>query len=191
MTSPGMRSFVVRLVAHASAWGVLCLPFLLSGCFLFSSGPRVTPVTLRGDDRVKTHRTIQNPPVYRFAGDSVSTCNEQEFPCWVTAIESCSSEASLAKHGLSRQLFVGFTEVRLRQLEPVERDGFLLLPATGEARIEGKRVALVAFQRREGPCVIDVVSWREIQAAELSPEGQQAWVEALLGVRPGAPEESV
>lgn len=97
-----------------------------------------------------------SPFVYRVASSSDSA------PGYITAIRDCNQGKKSTEKATTRQILIGFDDLRIRRQEAVTIADHHGLASAVEATYDGTPIDLYFYSIKESTCVVDLVLWRPV-----------------------------
>lgn len=106
----------------------------------------------------------ENAQVYR-CRDLESEGGEKE-PFFVTVLRDCTISEKFSHRATTRQLLVGFTQLKVLNQEPIEVGPEKVLRSVVSGILDVDPVFISTFTLRRGSCVTDLVMWKQSNEAK-------------------------
>ena len=122
-----------------------------------SSGPSGYSLPLASEDiRQRSSWNVEelssDPAVYRVVEN-----NDKQF--FMTVIQGCGYNEEEFSHAITRQLFVGFSDLRVQRKSSIQYDNYQALQWLVHAKLDDTPVLLSTYSQFENECVTDYVFW--------------------------------
>lgn len=140
---------------RGSRWWSLTLVFVslycLTGCG-FTGSTSSASAKLAPEEGLKLISNSE-PYVYQILD------SELTFPVFVTAIEECGGSKRELKASLSRQLLVGFDDIRIVWSKLIYNSSGEMLETLAQAEVEEMAVSVLSYLSVNNKCSKDTVFW--------------------------------
>ncbi|MCB9030344.1 MAG: hypothetical protein H6619_04770 [Deltaproteobacteria bacterium] len=96
----------------------------------------------------------KDPSIYSFTPDE-----DTKQPAYFTAVKDCSFTAESSKLTTTRQLFVGFDQLKLLRHQEVLQQNILL--SIAQVKLDQTYFGVATYSLKEGSCVTDFIFWMQ------------------------------
>ncbi|NDC38663.1 MAG: hypothetical protein EBZ48_11505 [Proteobacteria bacterium] len=152
-----MRMYLKLFSPLVSSWAALprvialCSALVLQGCFLFATGTVPTELDLSEGTALESvfAPDAHNPHLYRSKDGTVK----------MVGIKQCGATKTRAALARTRQLFVGFSAVRVDANSQMQVGGIPVERATISATLDSAAVSVLTYSFAGAECLFDLVLW--------------------------------
>jgi hypothetical protein len=153
----------MKMVAHAFGEANRCVAvvFVVLICSACATSSRTESVPLTSELAVDPAQlSCQRLPPHAGEPTFLYSCTSGSEQAFLTVVRDCVQPDKLTYQASTRQLLVGFADLRIVRQEPLALGNHSVLRTVVLATLDASPVIAATFTQRVEGCLIDVVVWR-------------------------------